>query len=170
MPAPIDGVSGGACGCPKLCRGWSGGVPVFVDESVTSGGFDDSKLGWFSAGAGLRVVSERRSLIEGAVWPVGVVMVDVVGDEAFELSLVPDDGAVEELAAQRPNPAFGECVGDRCVDWGLQDLEPFGSEDVVESVDELAASVSNELTLVRSGAGSIPLFLRILQMVDAPMS
>ena len=116
-----------SCGCPKLCRAWSGGVSIFVDEPATSGGYDDSKRRWFSAGAGQRVDSERRSLIERAVRPVSVVMVDVVGDEAFELLLVPDDGAVEHLAAQRPNPAFGERVGDRRADWGLQDLEPFGS-------------------------------------------
>ena len=33
--------------------------------------------------------------------------------ESFELALVPDDGAVEQFAAQGPNPAFGECVRDR---------------------------------------------------------
>ncbi len=41
---------------------------------------------------------------------VGVVVVDVVDDESFELVLVPDDGAVEELAAQGPDPAFGEAL------------------------------------------------------------
>ena len=44
------------------------------------------------------------------MWPVGVVVVDVVHDEAFDLALVPDDGAVEELAAQGSDPAFGEGV------------------------------------------------------------
>jgi hypothetical protein len=38
--------------------------------------------------------------LEGAVWSVGVVVVDVVNDESFELMLVPDDGGVEKLAAQ----------------------------------------------------------------------
>ena len=52
-------------------------------------------------------------MIEGAVRSVGVVGVDVVGGESFELALVPDDGAVEQFAAQGPNPAFGECVRDR---------------------------------------------------------
>ncbi len=32
---PVDAVQ--PCGCPKLCRGWSGGVSVFVDESVAAG-------------------------------------------------------------------------------------------------------------------------------------
>jgi hypothetical protein len=39
----------------------------------------------------LGVVVEWRSLIEGAVGSMGVVVVDVVGDELFELVLVPDD-------------------------------------------------------------------------------
>ena len=45
--------------------------------------------------------------------PVFVVVPDVVDDESFELVLVPDDGAVEELSAQGADPAFGECVRDR---------------------------------------------------------
>ena len=84
--------------------------------------FDDSELCWLSAGAHLWVVSEWRSLIEGAVRPVGVVVVDVVGDESFELVLVPDDGAVEEFAAQGPDPAFRERVRDRRPDRVLQIL------------------------------------------------
>jgi hypothetical protein len=38
-------------------------------------------------------------LLEGSVWPVLVVVSDVVDDESFELAVVPDDGAVEELAS-----------------------------------------------------------------------
>ena len=75
--------------------------------------------------------------------PVCVVVVDVVGDEAFELSLVPDDGAIEKLAPQGPDPAFGEGVRDRRSDRGLEDLEAFGSKDLVEGVDELAAPISD---------------------------
>ena len=43
--------------------------------------------------------------------PVGVVVVDVVDDNSFELTLVQDDGPVEELTAQRADPAFRERVG-----------------------------------------------------------
>ena len=42
--------------------------------------------------------------------PVRVVMIDVVDDELVELAAVPDDGAVEELASQGGDPAFGERV------------------------------------------------------------
>jgi len=45
-----------------------------------------------ASGVGGRCLSE--------LWgPVGVVVLDVVGDESFELRLVPDDRAVEEFAA-----------------------------------------------------------------------
>jgi hypothetical protein len=82
------------------------------------------------------------------MWPVGVVVVDVVDHEAFELMLVPDDGAVEELAAQSSDPALGEGVGDRGPNGGLEDLETLGSEDFVEGVDELAAAVADECSRI----------------------
>ena len=85
--------------------------------------------------------------------PVGVVVVDVVGDDPFELSLVPDDGAIEQLASQGPDPAFGERVGDRRPDRGREDLEAFGSEDLVEGVDELAASVTHERSSICEPVG-----------------
>jgi hypothetical protein len=42
--------------------------------------------------------------------PVSVVVVDVIDDEALELSAVPDQGAVEELSTDGADPAFGERV------------------------------------------------------------
>ena len=75
---------------------------------------------------------------------VVVVVVDVVDDDALELALVPDDGAVEQLAADGSDPAFGERVGHRSADGGLEDLEVFGAEDLVEGVDELAAPVTDQ--------------------------
>ena len=73
-------------------------------------------------------------------------MVDVVDHERLELALVPDDGAVKELSAQGGDPAFGECVGHWDANRGAQDLETFGSEDLVEVVDELASAITNEGT------------------------
>ncbi len=58
--------------------------------------------------------------------PVFVVVLDVVDDEAFELSLVPDDGAIEELAADRSDPSFSERVGHRSPDGCLEGLEAVG--------------------------------------------
>ena len=73
-----------------------------------------------------------------------VVVVGVADDELFELLLVPDDGPVEEVATDGSDPSFGERVGHRRSDRALEDLEAFGSEDFIEGVDELAASIANE--------------------------
>ena len=32
------------CGCRKLCRGWSGGISVLVDETVTASRFHDLEV------------------------------------------------------------------------------------------------------------------------------
>lgn len=78
--------------------------------------------------------------------PVRVVLIDVVDDEAFELALVPDDRATEELAAQGRAPSFREGVGHRSTDWWLDYLQAFGSEDLIERVDRLAAAVAHQST------------------------
>ena len=73
-----------------------------------------------------------------------VVVVDVVDDAPFELLLVPDDGAVEEFAADGSNPSFGVAVGDGGSDRALEDLHAFTSEDLVERCDELAAAIADQ--------------------------
>ena len=115
---------------------------VLVDEAVASGRSECRDVGWrgFSGVVGRC----RGSLFEGAVGSVLVVVRDVVGDEAFELLAVPDDGAVEEFAADRADPAFSERVGHWRAHGCAEDFEAFGSEDLVEAVDELAAAVANQ--------------------------
>ena len=48
------------CGCRKLCRGWSGGISVLVDESVTAGRFHDLEVSiwlvWWVGGDGWSLV------------------------------------------------------------------------------------------------------------------
>ena len=80
-------------------------------------------------------------------------MVDVVDHEPLELALVPDDGAVKELSAQGGDPAFGERVGYRGLDRGLENLETFASEDLVEVAGELAGAVSQKCSGVAELAG-----------------
>ena len=87
--------------------------------------------------------------MQGAMWPVGVVVLDVVDHEPFDLALVPDDGAVKQLAAQRADPAFSEGVRHRGPNRCLEDLQSLGSEDLVEDVDELAPAVTNECSRIR---------------------
>ena len=138
----------GACGCRELCRGWSGGISVLVDESTTAGRSNDLEVSiwlvWWVGGDGW-------SLIERTVGPVRVVMIDVVDDKLVELAAVPDDGAVEEFASQGGDPAFGERVRHGSAHRCLEDLHTFGSADLVEGVDELAAAVAHE----RLGVGEL---------------
>ena len=75
-------------------------------------------------------------------------MVDVVDHEPLELALVPDDGAVKEFSAQGGDPAFGERVGHWDTSRGAQDLETFGSADLVEVAGELAGAVSPKCSSV----------------------
>ena len=83
------------------------------------------------------------------MWTVRVVVVDVSDNEPFELVLVPDEGAVEKFASDGSDPPFRERIGNRCSDRGLEDLESFGSEDLIEGVDELAAAVTNQCPRTR---------------------
>jgi hypothetical protein len=86
-----------------LCRGWSGYVSVFVDEAVVLGRF-----------RGLKAVLVRRWclggqwwwLVEGAVGSMGVVVVDVIGNESFGLVLVPDDCSIGEFGADGSDLPF----------------------------------------------------------------
>ena len=80
-------------------------------------------------------------------------MVDVVDHEPLELALIPDDRVVRELSAQGADPAFSEGVGHWDANRGAQYLETFASEDLVEVVDELAGTVTNEGSGVGEPAG-----------------
>ena len=84
------------------------------------------------------------SLAEGAVRPVGVVVLDVVVEEAAELVLVPDEGAVEEFVADRAHPPLRERVRLRRA-WRRRDrLGADGAEHVVEAGRVLAGAVVDD--------------------------
>ena len=68
-------------------------------------------------------------------------MVDVVGHESFELSLVPDDGPVEELSAKRADPALGQRAGPRCSGFA-GDATPDEIEDAVGALRPVAREMS----------------------------
>ena len=65
--------------------------------------------------------------------PIGVVLLDVVVEEVAELSLVPDEGAVEEFVADRPDPPLGERICPRSLSRRQDHLGADGAEDVVEA-------------------------------------
>ena len=52
-------------------------------------------------------------MAEGAVWPVVVVVLLVLPKHRSRMSLVDNQDAVEEFAADRADEAFGNCVDTR---------------------------------------------------------
>ena len=88
--------------------------------------------------------SEGSGLPEGAVWPVVVVVLGVLGQHGCGMPLVDDQEAVEEFAADRPDEAFGGRIGPRCPHRRLDDPDVDGGEDGVEGGGEPAVSVSDE--------------------------
>src|SRR5207244_11431481 len=117
----------------------SGCLAVLVDETG-AGGVSSDRL----AGPELDDLGAVwRALAEAAVGPVRVVVLDVSAYEVFELSAIPDEGAVAELAADGADPSF--CI--RVRDWSAgrraDDRRAVGAEGVVEAGDELAGTVAD---------------------------
>ena len=67
--------------------------------------------------------------------------------------VAPPAATAKEFSAQGADPAFGERVGYRGMDRGLENLETFGSEDLVEVAGELAGAVSQKCSGVAELAG-----------------
>lgn len=114
--------------------GDASGVAVFVDESAASGLAMD-RLAWPDlADGGVGVVG--GVLVERAVGPmVGpmrVVVLDVLGEESFELAAVPDDGAIQRFVARCPDSPLGERVRLGCSRRDLDHRDPGAGEHVVE--------------------------------------
>ena len=88
------------------------------------------------------VVRERPA--QGAVRPVTVVVAFELVQHGSGVSLVDDQEAVEELAADCPDEALGDRIRSRCRHRRLDDPDVDGGEDGVDSGGEPAVSVSDE--------------------------
>jgi hypothetical protein len=56
---------------------------------------------------------QRRGAVQGAVRAVLIVVGRVLAQDPPQMGLVPDESAVQELAAASPDPAFGDRVHAR---------------------------------------------------------
>jgi hypothetical protein len=79
------------------------------------------------------------------VRPVTVVVVFELVQHGCGVSLVDDQEAVEEFAADRPDEALGDRIRPRCPHRRLDDPDVDGGEDGVEGGGEPAVAVSNLL-------------------------
>ena len=94
-----------------------------------------------------------RLEFEAAVWPVGVVVVDVDAEDVLEVSAAADQDPVEALTSDGPDAALGVSVGPRCPDGrAVDDADSLTVEDLVEGACELAVAVTDQKP---DGCGSL---------------
>jgi hypothetical protein len=115
-------------------------LSVLVDESVAAGVSSDRSAGPIFDD----VAIVGSALAQTAMGSAGVVVLGVLVEEPFELLMVPDEGAVAELAAHRAHPAFRVRVRDRCAGRGADDRRAGASKHLVEPGDELGGSVADQ--------------------------
>ena len=78
------------------------------------------------------------------MWPVAVVVLGVLGQHGCGMPLVDDQDAVEELAPDAADEAFGDPVGPRCPDRRLDDPDVDGGEHRVERGGELGVAIADQ--------------------------
>jgi len=84
------------------------------------------------------------------MWPVPVVVGLVLAQDPSQVSLVPDECAVQELAPASANPAFGDRVHPGRPDVAQHGPDPGIGEDRVECGGVVRATVADhELDTVR---------------------
>jgi hypothetical protein len=134
------------CGRQFLLR-VSGRVLVFVDEAAEYL-LSLDPVRWSDRGHLLECCSagpgQRWCLAEGLVWPVAVVVLDVLAEDGEQVVLVDDEEPVEALAAQGSAPPFGERVRPRRLWWALEDAHAGIGEHGVERADELGVAIANK--------------------------
>jgi hypothetical protein len=92
-----------------------------------------------------------RPLVEIAVGAVGVVVLDVRGEDCFEVSASEDQHPVKALAADGADHALADGVDARGLDRGLDDPDGVATEDGVEGGGVFGVAIADE-ELDRGGA------------------
>jgi hypothetical protein len=72
-----------------------------------------------------------------------IVVSLVLAQDSPQVALVPDEGAVQELAAPSPDPAFGDRVHAGCPDATEHGQDARVGEDRVERGREIRAAVAD---------------------------
>jgi cytosine/adenosine deaminase-related metal-dependent hydrolase len=78
------------------------------------------------------------------VWPVSVVVGDVLGQHTFEVPATEDQHAVEALTADGADEALGEGVGSGSSHRSADDADAVSSEDLIEARGELGVPVTDQ--------------------------
>ena len=107
---------------------------IFVDYAAGAVAPADTEVVQF--GGATRQWAERRSLAQGAMWPVRVVEVLVLAQDRHQVALVPDQGPVQQLTAATADPAFHDRVHSGRLDSGADHPGASGLEGGVERGSE----------------------------------
>jgi hypothetical protein len=113
---------------------------VFVQQSAESVASADARL------VGRRVrdrFEDRWTLLERPVWPVRVVMCDVLVQHALKVRLRNDQEPVEAFASGAADPALGVRFRLRRGDRGADHAETFGAEKSVEGFGQFDVAVAD---------------------------
>ena len=86
----------------------------------------------------------RRLELKASVGPSPVVVGGVDPKDSLEVAAPQDQHPVQAFGPDRADPPLGERVRLRGPDRGLDDLHPFGPEDLVERTGELGIPVADE--------------------------
>jgi hypothetical protein len=122
---------------------------VLMDQSAQNVAASDLRAGLrprVQAGMG-------RLKIEAPMRPGPVVVLDVGGEHALQVTPAEDEDVVEALPTNGAYPALRERVRLRRADGRLHDGQSFCSEDLVEASGELGVSISDEDVLVLEASG-----------------
>ena len=90
--------------------------------------------------------AERCGHLESkaAVWPMLVVMPDVIAKDCFEVVATENERPVEALFPDGPYPPLGIRVRPWCPDRCLDHLDTFGGEHLVETGGELRVAIPDQ--------------------------
>lgn len=99
---------------------------------------------------------------------MGVVMIDVLGENLIELTPSEDQHSVETLAADRADESLGEGVGPRGSNRRTNDADPLRPEDLVKAGRELGVSVPHEEPDATSRSASTMARLRACWTTHSP--
>src|SRR3974390_192870 len=76
--------------------------------------------------------------------PMGVVVLDVLVDHGFEVTLTEDEHAIKALPPDGSDETLGERIGTRSPDRRADDPDALGTEDLVEAGRELGIPIPDQ--------------------------
>jgi hypothetical protein len=120
----------------------SGDVRVLMDDTADQIASAASESVEVNQGVGQWF--EWCGLAEGAVWPVLVVVGLVLSHHPQEMSLIPDEGAVEQFPTAPADPPLYDRVRAGSLHRALENADSRGMEDRVEGCGELGVAVTDQ--------------------------